>query len=155
MKKNINLEYYHISPVKNLDSILSEGIKSEDKEIFVCDNETYLPIIASSQLFTNEYSIFKISNNGITGKIIQDEVAELCSKNQYIILQNVIKPEHIVHMENVIWNIWELNEHVNRLYSRMLGLNEELNLERTVWIDKEWCLYYNKKYNKAIACIID
>lgn len=43
--------------------------------------------------------------------------------HQFIILQNLIKPEHIVRIENISWNIWELNEHFNRQYSRKLGLN--------------------------------
>ncbi len=42
--------------------------------------------------------------------------------HQFIILQNLIKPEHIVRIENISWNIWELNEHFNRQYSRKLGL---------------------------------
>ena len=70
MKNNV---FYHISPIENKDSILSNGLISIFSEIFVCSEFNQLKRIASGQLGISEYSIFKISSSNITGEILDKE----------------------------------------------------------------------------------
>ena len=151
MKKNI--EYFHISPIENKESILLNGLKSDTKEIFVSDSEQQLILIASSQIFTNEYSVFKILPNKIKGKIIQDNVAEVGANHQFIIEQNIISPNDIVHLRDELWNKWELLELASRRVSKIFGFGAEFTLEFAIQYNEEWCNHYNKKYGKNIIYI--
>lgn len=156
MKKEIahKKEYFHISSTKNKVEIISEGIKSENKKIFVSDNEEQLALIAHSQIFLREYSVFKISSLGITGKIKADNVAEIGNGHQFIISQDLINPEHIIHLRDEKWNQWDLAEHCTRIKYEIMGfVDVESILELMVSYSNDWCLHYNKKYNKTVECI--
>lgn len=147
-------EYFHISSIENKVKIISEGIKSDNKEIFISDNEEQLALIAHSQIFLREYSVFKILSLGITGKIKADNVAEIGSQHQFIVTQDLINPEHIVHIRDEKWNRWDLAEHCSRLNYKMMGFADiESILELMVSYNDDWCLHYNKKYNKTVECI--
>jgi hypothetical protein len=152
MKRQVTKTYYHISPIENKDSILIEGLKSEQKEIFVSDCEEQLIHIAHSQIFTLEYSVFEILPSGINGNIEWDNVAEMGAKHQFIIEQNLISPEHIRHLRDEKWNRFDLAEYTYRksnLYYR--GHEAESELEELIsCCDKEWCDHYNLKYGKKI-----
>ena len=148
------MEYFHISPIENRDKILNEGLKSSYNEIFISNNELQLILIASNQIFTNEYSVFKILPEGINGKILPDNVAEIGSGHQYIIKQGKISPKHIEFVRDEIWNIWDLEEASERIKLSIMGQDVESNLESCISYNNEWCEHYNKKYNKNLKCIL-
>lgn len=151
MRKNLSKAYYHISPIENKDSILSQGLKSEHKQIFVSDCEEQLILIANSQIGTLEYSVFEIMSTGIKGKILWDNVAEIGAGHQFIIKQNVISPEHIKHLRDVKWNYWDLAEYANRKKNKIIfGVDDDKYLESMISRSREWCEHYNKKYSKSI-----
>lgn len=148
MKKNI--EYFHISPIENKESILLNGLKSDTKEIFVSDSEQQLVLIASSQIFRNEYSVFKILPNKIKGKIARDNVGEIGSGHQFIVKQDLIHPEDIIHLRDEIWNRWDLIEKAERIKLKVIGLDVESTLEMYAKSNEEWCKHYNQKYCKNL-----
>ena len=151
MKSKSTKAYYHISPIENKDSILSQGLKSEHQQIFVSDCEEQLILIAHSQIGTPEYSVFEIMSTGIKGKVIWDNVAEIGAGHQFIIKQNVISPEHIKHLRDVKWNYWDLAEYANRKINRIIfGDDDEPFLEHMISSSKEWCEHYNLKYGKSL-----
>jgi len=98
-------KYYHITNCENAVSILTNGIKcNEDFEIFLFDDVGYKFLgytstvanhIAKNQIFLDKYAMFEIDAKGITGHIENDNVAEITAKWQYILKQDIIKPEYI------------------------------------------------------------
>jgi hypothetical protein len=147
-------EYYHISDIENVDSILKNGLRANKQmHIFVCTSLSLLPIIASGQLGIIEYSIFKLNPQGIEVTPIHDNVAELGNEYQFIIKQPVINPIYIVHLEDWRWHRYEMAEYAERYRNRISGLEkmgESKILEDKVRFHPEWCEYYNKKYGKKI-----
>lgn len=148
MKNNV---FYHISPIENKDSILSNGLISSSSEIFVCNEFNQLKGIASSQLFISEYSIFKISSSNITGEILNDNVGEFLSQHQFIIKQDIIESKYISHVEDVKWHPFDLAEVINREFALSVGLDEDKYIRMVVSLNQEWCDYFNKKYNTNIT----
>jgi hypothetical protein len=151
LKKMKNKVFYHISPIENKDSILANGLISASSEIFVCNEFNQLKKIASGQLFITEYSVFKISASNITGKILNDNVAEFGSQHQFIIKQDIIESKYISHVEDVKWHPFDLAEANARQYALSVGLNEDQYVKLVVSINQEWCDYFNKKYNTLIT----
>lgn len=148
MKNNL---FYHISPIKNKNSILSNGLISASSEIFVCNEFNQLKRIASGQLGISEYSIFQISSSNITGKILNDNVGEFGSQHQFIIKQDIIESKYIFHVEDVKWHPFDLAEANAREYASLIGFNEDQYIKLVVSVNKEWCDYFNKKYNTNIT----
>lgn len=148
MKNNV---FYHISPIENKDSILSNGLISIFSEIFVCNEFNQLKRIASGQLGISEYSIFKISSSNITGEILNDNVGEFGSQHQFIIKQEFIESKYISHVEDVKWHPFDLAEANAREYALSIGYPEEQYIKLAVSISQEWCDYFNKKYNTSIT----
>lgn len=148
MKNNV---FYHISPIENKDSILSNGLISIFSEIFVCNEFNQLKRIASGQLGISEYSIFKISSSNITGEILNDNVGEFGSQHQFIIKQEIIESKYISHVEDVKWHPFDLAEANAREYASSIGFPEDQYIKLAVSISQEWCDYFNKKYNTSIT----
>ena len=148
MKKN--KFYYHITSIKNKEEILKNGIISSTNQIWVTDREEQILFVASNQVFLNEFSVFAISSSNITGKIEPDRVAEIGSKFQFIINQNIISPEHIFHIRDERWNKWELLEKVERKKYELMGRNAEEILRMFIQSDADWCEHYNKKYGYGL-----
>ena len=151
LKKMKNNVFYHISPIENKDSILSNGLISASSEIFVCNELNLLKGIASSQLFISEYSIFKISSSNISGEILNDNVGEFLSQHQFIIKQDIIESKYILHVEDVKWHPFDLAEVINREFAVSVGLDEDKYIRMVVSLNQEWCDYFNKKYNTNIT----
>lgn len=110
--------YYHITDTKNIDSILTNGLRANaDGEIFMFDNVSiakpgsigfnengdavfgvvvrYIAdIIALEQIGISEYAMFEIDSDGING-LTNDDVAEMSSMHQWIAKQSVISPQFI------------------------------------------------------------
>ena len=144
--------YYHISDIKNIDSIIEKGLLAdEDGNIFLFINESIdepgiarnkqgqlcmgmkrrsvSDDIALNQLFLKEYALFEISAKGIEGKLKNDNVEELASIYHRIARQQQIKPEFIklcgiykVSMGELIDEWWVLTEEEAKLYSQLNGL---------------------------------
>lgn len=144
--------YYHISDIKNIDSIIEKGLLAdEDGNIFLFINESIdepgiarnkqgklcmgmkrrsvSDDIALNQLFLKEYALFEISAKGIEGKLKNDNVEELASVYHRIARQQQIKPEFIkfcgiykVSMGELIDEWRVLTEKEAKLYSQLNGL---------------------------------
>lgn len=151
LKKMKNNVFYHISPIENKDSILANGLISASSEIFVCNEFNQLKRIASSQLFISEYSVFKISASNITGKILNDNVAEFGSQHQFIIKQDIIESKYISHVADIKWHPFDLAEANARENASLIGLPEDQYIKLAVSTSQEWCDYFNKKYNTSIT----
>lgn len=146
LKKMKNNVFYHISPIENKDSILSNGLISPSSEIFVCNEFNQLKRIASSQLFISEYSIFKISSSNITGEIENDNVGEFGAQYQFIIKQEIIESKYISHVEDVKSHPFDLAESNNRELASLWGTDEEEWMKLVVSHNEEWLDYYNEKH---------
>jgi hypothetical protein len=101
-----NMKYYHITHPENARSILKNGIISNsDGEIFLFENKsiafnniinTVADSIAHNQLLLKQYSMFEVDISGLTNQLLQDNVGELTSCFQWILLnQKVILPQYI------------------------------------------------------------
>lgn len=99
--------YYHITALENVPSILEKGLlANEDGEIFLFENKAVgypekgimiyvADHIALNQVGLKEYVMLEISSDGITCKLVNDDVAEICSKHQWIARQPKILPQFI------------------------------------------------------------
>jgi len=153
-ESEMNVKYYHISRIENKESIINDGLNANEGHIFMCTNLQQLSFIAANQIFINEYSIFEIDINGIISEILPDNVAESGSETQFYIQQDNIAPEYISHVDDEIWDFWELKEHISILSSRMMSLtNKSSNdlLRIQIRSSKEWCDYYNNKNGTTLV----
>jgi len=99
------MKYYHITDIKNLPTILKEGLEAnEDGDIFVFENKsivcnsvvnTVADCIAHNQIFLDEYVMLEIHLEGINSEVINDNVGELSSSLQWIIKQPLIKAKYV------------------------------------------------------------
>lgn len=110
--------YYHVSNIKNVDSILEKGLLADEEgNIFLFINKlidepgiarnkqgklcigikrrSVANTIALNQLGLKEYALFEISAKGIDGELINDDVEELASVFHRVAKQPQIKPEFI------------------------------------------------------------
>lgn len=90
-------EYYHITPIENIESIKSNGIINNGEGIFVIDTDDLYVIqhVSLSQIFCDKIAVFKIDVNGFRGKRYHDNVAELVSRHQFYSKQKKIEPRYI------------------------------------------------------------
>jgi hypothetical protein len=153
MKNNSNKAYYHISPIVNKENVLLEGLKSECKQIFVSDCQEQLIMIASCQIHTRDYSVFEILPSGITERITSDDAQDISSHHQLIVNQDLISPEHIIHLRDEKWNFWDLAEYNLRVTYSLIELDVEDMLEFNIKTNEDWCSHYNSKYGKNIQFI--
>lgn len=108
----------HITPIKNLDKILEEGLYANaDGEIFVFEDtsisfpavkvvngepiierrDEYIgDLIAMNQIFAEEYAQISIDPDGIEVELEPDNVAEFSAKWQWIVKQPFIAPWYLV-----------------------------------------------------------
>ena len=101
------MKYYHITKKENAFSIAFLGLKAnENGEIFLFNDWTFTTrknkktvlicdLIAKNQLFFDEFIIYEINPKGIKGKIENDNVAELTSKNQWVVMQDIIPKRYL------------------------------------------------------------
>jgi hypothetical protein len=99
------MKYYHITKLNNLQSILKNGLRcNSEGEIFVFENKsiglnnitnTIADCIANNQIFLNEYVMFEINGKGFNSELINDNVGEISSNQQWLIKQTLIDKKHI------------------------------------------------------------
>ena len=101
------MKYYHITntDAKTIVSILENGIRcNSDGEIFVFENKslglnnvvnTVADLIANNQIFLKEYVMFEIDAKGFNTELINDNVAEFASAQQWYIKQPFIDKKYI------------------------------------------------------------
>lgn len=123
------MNYYHISPIKNKASIIKSGLRSNSNEIFVYTDLMQHFFIAAEQLMISEYAIFEISKKGITGNILNDNVAEFGSDCQYIIEQKLIDPKYITHITDVLSNIFDLINMTEKMKLTKMGYKKTLIID--------------------------
>lgn len=99
-------KYYHITPVENVASISFLGIlANSDGEIFVFEDyairlldgriEYVADLIARNQLLLERYAMFEINPKGIRKELVNDNVAEITAKFQWILRQPKISKSYI------------------------------------------------------------
>ncbi len=98
-------KYYHITSIENMESILQNGIKANNEgHIFLFENKsiqlngvinTIADCIAFNQIFIDKYAMFEIKPAGLKSGLINDNVGEFSSKQQWILEQNLIEPKYI------------------------------------------------------------
>ena len=111
------MKYYHITDVKNFDSILSNGLLANDEgNIYLFENKSIVGYgigydgagklgygkvqqyisdkIATSQLGLTEFAMFEISDLDCE-QLINDDVAESSAACQWILHAQKIEPSHI------------------------------------------------------------
>ncbi len=142
--------YYHISSIKNKESILTNGIKSKSNEIFICNDIEQLSSIAIDQLGINEYSIFEIKEEGITGEFIVDKVADFGSDKQFLVSQDKIEPAFISFLKDEIYHYWDLAEITEIKKLKAMGRYSIEQLHKYVGLNEKWRVYYNDKYNTNV-----
>ena len=96
------MKLYHITPIKNIDSIIENGIKTKDGFAYLFENTT-IPycegfyrrdkwssimrdfsirdIIAKNELFLKEYALFEVDVEGLD--LVTDVCGEITYKQQY------------------------------------------------------------------------
>jgi len=122
------MKYYHISPIENKESILATGLKSNEG-IFLFTQLEQAIHIASNQIGINEYSIFKIDKSGMTGKLEHDGVAELGSKYQYILDQELVEAKYVKHIKDESLNVFDMINESEANSLRAMGQSEEQIIE--------------------------
>jgi hypothetical protein len=113
---------WHVSRIKNVESIMKSGIVSNEQgDIFVINNRDVAEDIASSQVFAKEFALFSVDPRGISGEVIFDECSELIShqRQQFIIKQPRIEPQFIRHAGN--WRL--LSSRIQKLGSGWHSIN--------------------------------
>jgi L-rhamnose mutarotase len=146
------MKYYHITPIKNKVSIIANGLRSNENQIFLYTELVITKFIAANQLGISEYSIFEISKKGVSGNIRKDNVADFGSVFQYIIEQDQIEPKYLKHLEDVSENILDMINQTEEIKFRMLGYSEEriINLMR---LFPDRVKAYNKKHATSYTSI--
>ncbi|OAE94001.1 hypothetical protein [Flavobacterium psychrophilum] len=101
------MKYYHITTKDKMQPILKNGlIANECNEIFLFENKSIKhketgitnnvsDCIAKNQLFISEYVMFEIDSKGFETELINDDVAELTSTEQWILKQSKIDKKYI------------------------------------------------------------
>lgn len=92
------VHYYHISSPSNIPLILEKGITANDEgQIFLLDTKEskIVSAVALSQCGYQDYALFEVNSNGLSKKLVSDNVAEYTAKHQFILKQNLIGPKYI------------------------------------------------------------
>jgi hypothetical protein len=121
--------FYHISPTKNKESILTNGLKSNDGYIFFFTNISQQIHIAANQLRICEYSVFQILPEGFTVPLENDNVAEMGSEHQVYIRQDLIKPQFVKHLNDVNDNMYDIIEASAYPMFKGMGWSDEQYIE--------------------------
>ncbi|MEJ2658008.1 MAG: hypothetical protein P8012_12575, partial [Desulfobacterales bacterium] len=89
--------YYHVTDVNNVSQIQKDGLKAnEEGLIFVFTDMIVSSLVAQEQFgLADQYAVFKIYSEGITGRVIKDRVAEFSAPYQRVIIQEKISKEYI------------------------------------------------------------
>ncbi|WP_395051658.1 hypothetical protein [Flavobacterium sp.] len=118
------MKYYHLSPPENKDSILSNGLISTENQIFLFTNLEQAIHIATNQIFIYEYSIFEVSKEGITGKLLNDNVGEFGAKYQWILEQEYVEAKFIKFIKDESHNYIDIAIESDAIRYRALGFSE-------------------------------
>ncbi len=90
------MRLFHLTPTTNKVAIQVEGIRANGEgKIFAFTDMRVANTIARDQIFTPQFSVFRINPKGIQGKIIYDRVAEIAAHWHRVILQVKILPRHL------------------------------------------------------------
>ena len=101
------MKYYHITntDAETIQSILKNGLRcNSEGEIFVFENKsigynnvinTVADSIANNQIFLNEYVMFEVDDKGFNSDLINDNVGEMSSNQQWYIKQPFIDKKHL------------------------------------------------------------
>jgi len=119
------MSYFHISPLKNKKSILKNGLKSNDGTIFLFTDIMQENNIAVNQLFISEYSVFEILTEGISGELEEDNVTDIGSEYQVILMQDLIEAKYIKHISDIKKNIYDAIEAVEYPKYKAMGFTDE------------------------------
>lgn len=117
--------YYHVTSIKNIDQIKKNGLKADkDGLIFVFTNQIVTDEIAVKQLGLTKAALFKIDSQGITGKVVQDRVAEFTASYHRVIIQEKILKRYVHFLRS--WTIDEDNPSPWEIFKRqrMRGLSK-------------------------------
>jgi hypothetical protein len=141
------MNYFHLSPTKNKQSILNNGLKSNgDGEIYFFTSITQENNIVTNQLMLSEYSLFEISSKGFIGDIIEDDVADVGSDAQIILIQDLVSPQYIKHISDKEINLLESIEENEYQKFMGMGLSEEQYVDIIKSIPERLAIY-NKRNN--------
>ncbi|HNU71942.1 MAG TPA: hypothetical protein PKL48_09580 [Thermodesulfobacteriota bacterium] len=119
----MRIKLYHLTPTKNRDLILKEGIKAnKDHMIFVFTDMLVANEIAKNQVFTDRYCVFKIARKGIESPLLKDNVGEFSAWFHRIVKQDCIEPQclKLVCEQDTIYDkptTWDYLVH-GRFYNR-------------------------------------
>src|SRR5581483_3633138 len=90
------MNLFHVTTCEAVDSILVHGLRAnKDGEIYAFVDEECDDDIAKWTLNLSVYAFFEIHQSGITGEILVDEHADVPWKQQRLIRQELIRPEHL------------------------------------------------------------
>jgi hypothetical protein len=165
VKSTTAKKMYHLSPIRNKQSILDNGLQSENGEIFFFTKLEQAKHIACNQVGTEKYSIFEIDLAGIKGKLLKDNVAEFGSAFQFYVEQKSIEPQFVKHFLDVESNLYDQAEECElpkyRVLAKLYGARGKKQidevalamLEELVSFNRQWIEHYNKKYNKSIKFV--
>lgn len=165
VKSTTAKEMYHLSPIENKQSILENGLRSDNGEIFFFTKLEQAKHIACNQVGTKKYSIFEIDLAGIKGKLLKDNVAEFGSTFQFYVEQKSIEPQFVKHFLDVESNLYDQAEECElpkyRVLAKLYGARGKKQidevalamLEELVSFNSKWIEHYNKKYNKSIKFV--
>lgn len=105
---------------------MSSGLKSNsDNEIFVFTKPLQSLFIAAKQLLISEFTMFEISDKGITGYIEDDNVSDFGSDSQCIIMQDLIESKYITHMHDIEANMLDMINASEELKLLKMGYSKE------------------------------
>ncbi len=147
-KAEKNTKLFLISDVENKESILKDGIKSEDGEILLITKKNLAEKHAFHRVFCDNYSVFEIDTRGIDEE--NKDRIEDPENNEVLIYQHCIAPEFITHIKDASYNTWDLAEKSIIQQAKILKVDPIEHLEATVASNTMWLEYYNKKYGKNI-----
>jgi len=119
------MKLFHLTPIANKASIQAEGIRgSEQGKIFVFTDMIVANTIARDQVFTPQFSVFRINPKGVRGKIIPDRVAEIAARWHRVIRQAKILPHYLTLVSDFVTQRgpteWDYAKH------KSLGLPDNL-----------------------------
>jgi hypothetical protein len=84
--------YFHITDLENVDQIIKHGLTAnKEGVVFLLTDMVVVDAIAKDQCFLGDkYAASVIDSKGITGEIIEDNVAEFSAAFQRIVIQDRI-----------------------------------------------------------------
>lgn len=156
---------YHLSPIRNKQSILENGLQSENGEIFFFTKLEQAKHIACNQVGIEKYSIFEIDLAGIKGKLHNDNSGEFGSAYQFYAKQKHVDAKFVKHFLDVESNVYDQAEECElpkyRILAKLYGARGKKQidavalamLEELVSFNQKWIEHYNRKYNKSLKFV--